>query len=210
VSARGVKERKVIRTLRTRGARLLNWRPEDGSPLDLNPPVNMGPGHILRSVHTPPQMGRRRKKHAGKPRRPVLCWRGCVAIVPLALTPMHTCICLLERWKHPDEASGRNPEASIYRSTNVRKFHATVDTIRFVIDYPIRKDVHVTVDRCRADGEPTQRWSAGYIAWAVAQEYVRIYRAYRKHGVWGHVLGDLWLEGMDVYADGYVDLWIGS
>lgn len=35
-------------------------------------------------------------------------------------------------------------------------------------------------------------------------------RSFGKYGIWGHVIGDLWLEGADINANGKVKLAIGS
>jgi hypothetical protein len=52
--------------------------------------------------------------------------------------------------------------------------------------------------------------SIGYVLWAVAQEYKRIYRQHRKYGVWGHAITDLYFEGLDVQKNGNVTLLVGS
>lgn len=64
--------------------------------------------------------------------------------------------------------------------------------------------------KSRRRGTPQSRMSPGILMWAVAQEYVRIYEAHEKYGVWGHGMGDLAFERIDINKDGVVRLFIGS
>jgi hypothetical protein len=53
-------------------------------------------------------------------------------------------------------------------------------------------------------------FSEGYFLWAIAQEYKRIYSEWRKRGVWGHALDDLYFESVTVRRDGRCELFVGS
>lgn len=55
-----------------------------------------------------------------------------------------------------------------------------------------------------------RRQTVGYVLWTVAQEYRRIYSDYKRYGIWGHALEDLYFEAMTVKKGGVVDLVVGS
>lgn len=80
--------------------------------------------------------------------------------------------------------------------------------VRTVLDYPLNKLVYVEATK------PKERWSEGYILWAFAQAYRKVYeRESRKpgtYGVWGHQLGDLAFEKLAYFGGGNFLLGIGS
>lgn len=89
----------------------------------------------------------------------------------------------------------------------------------FDLHYPLTSVARVTIrpytkkwSRTRA-GRTTTRaareMTVGYVLWQLARAYQQIYRERRKYGVWGHGIGDLWFEGMQV-AGGIGRVQIGS
>jgi hypothetical protein len=87
-----------------------------------------------------------------------------------------------------------------------------------VIDYPLKTAVRLVVPlmtrkfvwRDEKENDQRTETSPGYLLWVIAREYQRVYREHEKYGVWGHGIGDLWFEGMEVAEDGVVGLWMGS
>lgn len=55
-----------------------------------------------------------------------------------------------------------------------------------------------------------RRMTVGYFLWQVAQVYRGIYVDWKRYGVWGHALEDLYFEAMKVKSGGWVDLQVGS
>lgn len=85
-------------------------------------------------------------------------------------------------------------------------------TYRAIIDYPIKKRVAIGIaPLAHADPESDYRWvSIGYLLWAIARVYRdEIYANWEKYGVWGHGIGDLWFEGIEIDGE-QVSLTIGS
>ena len=52
-------------------------------------------------------------------------------------------------------------------------------------------------------------FNEGYYLWMIAQEYKRIYSEWKKYGVWGHAITDLYFERVTV-QDGMSEIGIGS
>jgi hypothetical protein len=80
------------------------------------------------------------------------------------------------------------------------------------IDYPLREAVRFTVEpeTCMFGGRKESFMNFGVFLWKVAQKYKEIYRAPKKHGVWGHCMEDLVFEAIIVKKDGTVELSVGS
>lgn len=76
------------------------------------------------------------------------------------------------------------------------------------IDYPLSKTARVVVPPFKRHRGPAQSW--GHFLWQIARAYDAIYKEWKKWGVWGHALGDLWFEEIEVTRDGRVVLGIGS
>ena len=84
------------------------------------------------------------------------------------------------------------------------------------IIYPLNKGVKLKIfpfsmidvygDGRKVEGE---RMSIGYVLWMVAQEYFRIYKHWKRYGVWGHEIGDLIFEGLEVNR-GRAQVLVGS
>ena len=80
----------------------------------------------------------------------------------------------------------------------------------FTISYPVSKALKLTIKPMVVKGYRTKRtFSAGYFLWSVAQGYKKVYKEYKKYGVWGHVMSDLYFESIDVQGK-TVTLGIGS
>lgn len=88
------------------------------------------------------------------------------------------------------------------------------------ITYPLGRGVRLTVppmvEKRRWPAKGDRKWrtqetmSIGYFMWCVAKEYERIYRYHERYKVWGHDIGDLGFEIIEVEEDGIVRLGIGS
>ena len=52
--------------------------------------------------------------------------------------------------------------------------------------------------------------SVGYVLWAVAQEYFRIYRNWKQYKIWGHALEDLVYTELRIRRGQKGDLTIAS
>jgi len=105
-------------------------------------------------------------------------------------------------------------------------------TLTVRISYPLTIGVKLVIpplirqlERCRAcreaigvgDDQPGQDFQAGFpylsigcFLWLVAKEYERIYADHEAYGVWGHEIGDLVFESIEIAEDGVVVLGIGS
>lgn len=89
--------------------------------------------------------------------------------------------------------------------------------LRVELVYPLSKGVELEIAPFRvvdfyADGRKEERdeMSIGYFLWAIAQEYYRIYKQWKRYKVWGHELEDLKFERMEIFRGGRVDLLVGS
>lgn len=63
------------------------------------------------------------------------------------------------------------------------------------------------------DGEHVRtnhRFTEGYVLWAIAQEYLYIYERHEEYGVWGHDIGDLFIESVEIDTNGFTSVGIGS
>lgn len=96
-------------------------------------------------------------------------------------------------------------------------------TLTVDITYPLSIGVRLVVPpmtrrimpchACEGDdagSEDRAEMTAGYLLWMVAKEYERIYREHEKYGVWGHAIGDLGFEGIEVDEDGNATILMGS
>jgi hypothetical protein len=63
-------------------------------------------------------------------------------------------------------------------------------TARLLLDYPLERPCLFTIN---TGDEP---WSVWDICCAIADQYARIYEQPEKFGVWGHDMGDLWIEAI--------------
>lgn len=55
-----------------------------------------------------------------------------------------------------------------------------------------------------------KRMTLGYLAWAIAMEYRRIYIDWKQYGVWGHGIEDLYLERVKIKKGGRAEVFVGS
>ena len=62
--------------------------------------------------------------------------------------------------------------------------------VRIVLDYPLDNPVLFEVEL------DTEAWSYADICKAIADKYLEIYENAEHHGVWGHDIGDLVIEGL--------------
>lgn len=53
------------------------------------------------------------------------------------------------------------------------------------------------------------RMTLGYLLWQAARAYVSVYKEYKRYGVWGHHIGDLGFESLDI-EDNVARFGIGS
>jgi hypothetical protein len=67
------------------------------------------------------------------------------------------------------------------------------ESVRGLIDYPLEVPVVFPIN---AGSEP---WSIWDICCAFAEQYVRVYEHPHRYGVWGHDIGDLWIEGLEYF-----------
>lgn len=88
----------------------------------------------------------------------------------------------------------------------------------YIVDirYPLSKTARVTIEPYtwklkRSDGTVLvrKRMSLGYLLWQIAQAYKIIYRQHKRWGVWGHAIGDLGFEGLEI-SDNISRVHIGS
>jgi hypothetical protein len=75
------------------------------------------------------------------------------------------------------------------------------------LDYPLSRIARVTIPPFWQNG-PVQSW--GHILWQIARAYKQIYKQWKKWGVWGHSLDDLYYEGLAATRDGRLNLDVGS
>jgi hypothetical protein len=74
------------------------------------------------------------------------------------------------------------------------------------ITYPLNKIARVTVEPFRTkfklrDGKvhtSEPRMSVGYLLWALARAYQKVYEEHEAYGVWGHAIGDLVFERLEI------------
>jgi hypothetical protein len=79
------------------------------------------------------------------------------------------------------------------------------ETVRGLITYPLAAPVVFPIN---VGKEPWLIWD---ICCAFAEQYARIYEHPRRHGVWGHDIGDLWLEGLIYFPkEKLIHAYIGS
>jgi hypothetical protein len=76
------------------------------------------------------------------------------------------------------------------------------------LDYPLGAPVKFRIDAYGNDNYIW--WSPGSVLWRIAQKYKEIYKAPVKHGIWGHVMSDLFFERIKIDARGNCTLFIGS
>jgi hypothetical protein len=85
-------------------------------------------------------------------------------------------------------------------------------TYKVYLSYPLSEVVEVTVPPYEVirKGRKRQRLtSVPYLLWQTARAYREVYRQWKKYGIWGHAIGDLWFEGFEIREDG-VTLMMGS
>lgn len=91
-------------------------------------------------------------------------------------------------------------------------------TLKVDINYPLDTFVRIEVPPLKVQSAlPTDRqvmvkevMSPGWLMWAVAKEYERIYANWKHYGVWGHSIDDLGFERIKVDEDGVATLYVGS
>lgn len=81
------------------------------------------------------------------------------------------------------------------------------ETITIKITYPLTKGVKITIRpyRCGPKGS-VPYMKLGYVLWCVAREYRRIYKEWRRYGVWGHSIEDLMFVSFEIDDSGRADL----
>lgn len=73
-----------------------------------------------------------------------------------------------------------------------------------ILTYPLHKPVRVDIVR------ETNFWFVGEVVWEICKAYEDIYKK-SKANVWGHVLSDLVIEGLEIDTDTYqIDVTVGS
>lgn len=94
---------------------------------------------------------------------------------------------------------------------------ADPDFLLVELTYPLSGIHEFTLRPMRIDkyrGEEfwmtSHRFSEGYLLWAIAREYRYIYEHHEQYGVWGHGIGDLFIESIAIDTNGLVDVGIGS
>lgn len=84
--------------------------------------------------------------------------------------------------------------------------------LTFDLAYPLSKIARVTVRPYsvkRGRGRAREQMDVGYVLWTLAQAYKEIYRRHAKWGVWGHAIGDLVFERLDI-SDNIGTVSVGS
>lgn len=92
------------------------------------------------------------------------------------------------------------------------------ETFTAIITYPFNSTVEITIPpyiKVHSDNNGKSKKHSdqhfAYILWTIARVYQEIYKKHwKKVGVWGHALGDLYFEGLAFYPDCRVEPFIGS
>lgn len=92
-------------------------------------------------------------------------------------------------------------------------------TYRAKLIYPLNVDVMisippVTVTHARRPGRPKRtpkpHVDVGYLVWVIAKTYAEtIYKDWKRFGVWGHAIEDLWFESLHIEGE-KLDMFLGS
>jgi len=92
-----------------------------------------------------------------------------------------------------------------------------VRTYRVQITYPLTMGVELSIRPALVTWRPPKgtlvkgrATPLGYVLWMIAQEYRRIYSEWRRYGVWGHAIDDLYFEELRVLRGGRLGLVVGS
>jgi len=86
---------------------------------------------------------------------------------------------------------------------SINKRMTSLETICIRFDYPLSK--RVLMKFTHAGGFTRKDFYQ-----AVYEGYTRIYEEPEKHGIWGHAMEDLYLEGVEEAAPGKYRLIVGS
>lgn len=198
--------------------RLVNWSSDDGPPGEIKYRSLLRPGKVTREVLSTREERKWPGRNAAKP---IAVWRSCVQIAALAENcGLRTALCLLPRWEipgpRPTEGRAYFQMPSVRGSYTTHQpfvqFEENNRAVFALLDYPLAHAVRVQIAPLAnvRDRRKTMHMDAQYLLWMLAHEYVRIYRHFRKHGVWGHRLTDLYFEGMQLYGDGRLEVYVGS
>lgn len=77
-------------------------------------------------------------------------------------------------------------------------------TLSLEINYPLSVPSSINI-------EVTEDTSVSTIISRIADKYRRIYKNPKEYGIWGHGLGDLWIEGLTLDTDAKkINLYVGS
>ena len=102
-------------------------------------------------------------------------------------------------------------QASILVVGWTRKGHCVVTLptrpLTVVLSYPLSCHVRVRVQPWKWG--PRRVMTTGWLLWSCAQAYARIFKSWKRYGVWGHGLGDLYFERVTILDD-QVQLFVGS
>lgn len=80
----------------------------------------------------------------------------------------------------------------------VREGHLYTWTPTVILDYPMNGAAFaIPIELGFAEGLA----SVGDVVYAIAQAYRAAYMNPEKHGIWGHAMGDLVIEGIDIDRD---------
>lgn len=77
-------------------------------------------------------------------------------------------------------------------------------TLSLDVDYPLSVTSSINI-------EVTENTNVSTIISKIADEYRRIYENPKEYGIWGHGLGDLWIEELTLDTDAKkINLYVGS
>lgn len=94
---------------------------------------------------------------------------------------------------------------------------AAPDFLLVELTYPLSKIHEFTLRPMKVESYvdgvhqlTSYRFEPGYLLWMIAREYLYIYKNDEQYGVWGHGIGDLFIESIAIDTNGLVDVGIGS
>lgn len=163
--------------------------------------INYQPGDEIDLVLPPVKAGTLTLHVGGKAARckEARRWRlgfSCISVLGAASAMPEVAVALISA-AEPDYVVVQDKELQARKSVNI------------LLNYPLEVQAMVCI------GKPLNScWTSGYILWAIARAYRRIYEKEREspgtYGIWGHQLGDLVFESLSYYGRGRMDVGLGS
>jgi hypothetical protein len=188
-------------------AELMNWPPSRG-PNPNAPSVIYKQTKITRE--DVPRKAMKRLVDKFESRRPAAIglWYVNFQVEDVADLSLHQAVRILQGSKRDSEESDHCSDDWYFE-----KFEA----LETIIDYPLGTAVRLKIEpmtvtymRGRQISKEMVEMRLGYFLWVVAQEYLRIYEEAEKYEIWGHAMGDLAFEGVEVYENGFSTILMGS